>query len=145
FSLDVPFEQLKPAHQRVILHGSGDAWIPLEDRAGKGSRRTRSSHDTRFQYKGLFPAIDEASRVSFVYRHKLDHLVSEVPCTACGGSRLRGDAAAVRFEGETIGATCGRPLGQTLTFIQNLKLSKPQQQVAGELLREIRNRLQFLV
>ncbi len=35
----------------------------------------------KFQYKGLFPAIDEASRVSSVYRQRLDHLVSEVPCT----------------------------------------------------------------
>ena len=43
----------------------------------------------RFQYKGLFPAIDEAARVSFVYRHKLAHLVTEVACSACGGSRLR--------------------------------------------------------
>src|SRR5262249_42868266 len=82
---------------------------------------------------------------SFVYRHKLDHVVSEVPCSSCGGSRLRDDAAACRFAGLTLGQLCDRPLGQTLALFQELKLTKAQQQIAGEVLREITNRLQFLV
>ncbi|MBV9123046.1 MAG: excinuclease ABC subunit UvrA [Planctomycetes bacterium] len=157
-SLDTPFEELDPAHQRAILHGTGDAWVALAsgepksaERAAKGKKRGSKSEprpatpEVRFQYKGLFPAIDEASRVSFVYRHKLDHLVSEVPCSTCGGSRLREDAAAVRFADRTLGDLCNLPIGQTLDLFKNLALSKTQQQVAGELLREIQNRLQFLV
>jgi excinuclease ABC subunit A len=139
FSLDTPFEQLEPAQQRVILQGTGEAWIEL------GGAKPQAAKAVRFQYKGLFPAIDEASRVSFVYRQRLDHLVSEVPCATCGGSRLRDDAAAVRFEGRTLGQLGDLPLGQTLALFKGLKLTKAQQQVAGELLREIRNRLQFLV
>src|SRR5207248_1376876 len=134
------------------LHGTGEAWIPLRpaEDAGSAAKKQRGKSETqssgpRFQYKGLFPAIDEASRVSFVYRHRLDHLVSEVPCSTCGGSRLRADAAAFRFEGKRIGEMSAWPLGQTLSFFQGLRLTKSQQQVAGELLREIRNRLQFLV
>jgi excinuclease ABC subunit A len=165
FSLDTPFEQLDPAHQRILLHGTGEAWIPLEcgmRNSGCGiegenrKAKSRTRKDTssiphsafripHFQYKGLFPAIDEASRVSFVYRHRLDHLVSEVPCSTCGGSRLRDDAAACRFLGYTLGHLCDLPLGQTLALFKDLKLPKAQQQVAGELLREVRNRLQFLV
>jgi excinuclease ABC subunit A len=152
FALDSPFEQLEPAAQRAILHGTGEAWIPLERAArsaerGAGKKGAPSSEvrAPRFQYKGLFPAIDEAARLSFVYRHKLDHLVSEVPCSACGGSRLRSDAAACRFEGHTLGDLCHLPLGKTLTLFKNLKLAKALQQVAGEVLREITNRLQFLV
>ncbi|MCS6852659.1 MAG: excinuclease ABC subunit UvrA, partial [Gemmataceae bacterium] len=99
----------------------------------------------RFQYKGLFPAIDEATRVSPAYRHRLDHLVSEVPCTTCGGSRLREDAAAVRFQGRTLGELCDLPLEQTLRFFRHLELTAAQRQIAGEVLREIQNRLQFLV
>jgi excinuclease ABC subunit A len=176
FSLDTPFEQLQAAHQRAVLHGTGETWIPLdggarsaERGAPSAERRARSAeiqrprnsalparrsalgarrsalYAPRFQYKGLFPAIDEATRVSFVYRHKLDHLVNEVPCSTCGGSRLRDDAAACRFNGYTLGQLCGLPLGQTLELFKNLKLPQAQQQVAGEVLREITNRLQFLV
>jgi excinuclease ABC subunit A len=137
FSLNTPFEQLTPAQQRVILHGAGEAWIPLEG--------------VRFQYKGLFPAIDEASRISPAYRQRLDHLVSEVPCLACAGSRLRQDAAACRFvfgpeqPTLTLGELCELPLNQVLRLFEELQLTTAQQQVAGELLREVRNRLQFLV
>jgi excinuclease ABC subunit A len=134
FDLDDPFGQLDPVHQRAIMHGTGDAWLAAD-----------SSPPVRFQYKGLFPAIDEASRVSFVYRQKLEHLVDEVPCSVCHGSRVRLDAAAVRFADKTLGDLCDLPVGQSLELFRQLKLSKSQRQVAGELLREITNRLQFLV
>jgi excinuclease ABC subunit A len=145
-SLDTPFEQLTPAQQQGLLQGTGDAWLALEALEPTGKRkRGQPPAGIRFQYKGLFPAIDEASRVSFVYRHKLDHLVSEVPCTTCGGSRLRDDAAACQFNGHTIGGLCSLPLGQTLVFFKNLQLGKAHQKIIGEVLREIGNRLQFLV
>jgi excinuclease ABC subunit A len=145
-SLDTPFEQLPSQQQRGLLQGTGEVWIPLEAQEAKGKgKRGQQPPGIRFQYKGLFPAIDEASRVSFVYRHKLDHLVSEVPCSTCGGSRLRDDAAAVRFADRTLGQLCALPLGDTLKLFKELKLSKAHQQVAGEVLREIGNRLQFLV
>jgi excinuclease ABC subunit A len=144
FSLDSPFEKLEPAHQQAVLQGTGEAWISLASAAGargKGEGR----HPIRFQYKGVFPAIDEASRVSPAYRQRLEHLVSEVACSTCQGSRLRRDAAAARFLDFTIGQLCAWPLARTLRFFRELKLTKEQRQVAGELLREIVNRLQFLV
>jgi excinuclease ABC subunit A len=133
FSLDTPYSELTPQQQRVILHGTGEEWIPLV----KGG--------VKFQYKGLYPAIDEASRVSFAYRQRLEHLVDEVPCATCQGSRLRADAAAVRFLGQTLGQLAERPVGEALAFFTSLKLSKQERQVAGELLREITGRLRFLV
>jgi excinuclease ABC subunit A len=135
FSLDVPWVKLEPAHQRLLLHGTGEAWIPLAEAADAPS----------FQYKGIMPALSEASRVSVPYRQRLDELVSDVPCSACRGSRLRDDAAACRFQGHTIGAIGAWPLRQTLAFFQKLDLNKEQQQIAGEILREIINRVQFLV
>ena len=152
FDLDTSFEQLAPEHQRAITHGTGDAWLDLANgpasagRAGKASARSRGAvRPARFQYKGLFPAVDEASRVSWVYRHRLDHMVDEVPCSACHGSRLRSDSAATRFAGLTLGEMCGKPLGDTLAFFDALKLSKADRQVAGEVLREIASRVKFLV
>jgi len=152
FSLDTPFEQLAPGQQRAVLHGTGEAWIELDPASGgrqppgakTGGLTPPARHGQRFQYKGLFPAIDEASRVSFVYRQRLDHLVSEVACGTCHGSRLRDDAAAVRFQGYTLGEMGELPLGRALAFFKGLKLSKADVRVAGELLREITNRLQFL-
>jgi excinuclease ABC subunit A len=146
FSLDAPYEQLAPAHQRAILQGTGDAWIELPSGTGK-----QASSPARFQYKGLFPAIDEASRVSPAYRQRLDHLVSEVPCATCSGSRLRDDAAACRFPfgadhpALTVGELSDLHMARTLALFKDLKFTSAQQQVAGELLREVRNRLQFLV
>jgi excinuclease ABC subunit A len=157
FSLDAPFEQLDAAQQRAVLHGTGESWISLEDRGLRvedrgsklGKRRSRDSQSSilypRFQYKGIFPAIDEAARVSASYRSQLDHLVSDVPCSTCGGSRLRDDAAAVRFLNRTLGQVGELPIGQTLSLFKDLTLTKSQRQVAGELLREVGNRLQFLV
>jgi excinuclease ABC subunit A len=144
FSLDTPFEELQPSQQRAILHGTGDAWIPVVAKA-KGKGRKANDAGPHFQYKGLFPALDEAARVSFTYRQRLEHLVNEVACTTCGGSRLRDHAAAARFQDRTIGQLCAMPLGEVLALFKGLKLPKAQQQVAGELLREVTNRTQFLV
>jgi excinuclease ABC subunit A len=153
FSLDTPFEELPPAQQRTLFHGTGEAWISAEyvvpgiqpGKSGRKHKGTAAQSSVRFQYKGIMPALDEASRVSAVYRQQLDHLVNEVACSTCGGSRLRDDAAAWRIVDRTLGAVCGLPLSEVLSFFKNLKLSKLQRQVAGELLREITNRLQFLV
>ncbi|MGD9854287.1 MAG: excinuclease ABC subunit UvrA, partial [Planctomycetaceae bacterium] len=83
--LDVPWYQLDSKHQRVILYGS-ERWIPLKG----GERRVESREHkpqpnpppstlnpqpSAFQYKGLYPAIDEASRISYEYRLSLQDLV----------------------------------------------------------------------
>src|SRR5262245_9952115 len=133
FSLDMPYQELSPQQQRAILHGTGEEWIALPKGGG-----------VKFQYKGLYPAIDEASRVSFTYRQRLEHLVDEVPCSTCNGSRLRTDAGAVRFANQTLGQLSDRPIGDSVRFFKDLNLTKQQRQVAGELLREITSRLQFL-
>lgn len=146
FSLDTPFQQIDAAHQRAIMHGTGEIWLEVANaRFSAVVARSPDRATARFQYKGLYPAIEEAARVSFVYRQKLDHLVDEVPCTVCKGSRLRVDAAAVRFNDRTLGDLSDLPIGQTLGLFRQLKQTKSEQKVAGELLREITNRLQFLV
>jgi excinuclease ABC subunit A len=132
FSLDVPYQKLSPENLRILLYGAEDAWIPVD-------------RGPSFQYKGVLPTLTEAARISHVYRHRLDDLVGDVACSACHGSRLREDAAACRFQGRRIGEICDQALEATLAFFRGLKLSKEEKQIAGEVLREITNRVQFLV
>jgi excinuclease ABC subunit A len=133
---EIPFSKMDLLQQRLLLHGS-DRWFavpPAKDQPGFS-----------FQFKGLFPAVEEAARVSFFYRWKLQNLVDEVPCSTCAGGRLRDDAAAVKFHGHAIDEICRWPLGQALKFFETLKLDEDGKHIAGDLIREIRERARFLV
>ncbi|MGO9470609.1 MAG: excinuclease ABC subunit UvrA, partial [Isosphaeraceae bacterium] len=161
-ALDVPFDDLDSRSRRIILHGAGDRWyivadgqeglpsnaaLPRQKRGSKGAQALSPGglHGFSFQYKGLFPAIEEAGRVSFVYRYKLQGMVEDVPCAGCMGARLRDDSAAVRFKGFTLDQISRWPLSQTLAFFKNLDLDADEQHIAGDLVREVRDRLTFLV
>jgi excinuclease ABC subunit A len=157
--IDVPFEELGGRHRRLIFHGTGEQWFdamsPLPVKVGRGKEASDSGELKeakgngqillRFQYKGLYPALDEASRLSPAFRAKLEHLVDEVECSVCGGSRLRDDAAAMRIRGHTIDEFCRMSLGRLLAEFQSWRLSETELQIAGEINQEIVNRVQFLV
>ncbi|MEX2560076.1 MAG: excinuclease ABC subunit UvrA, partial [Pirellulales bacterium] len=139
--INVPFEQLSARHRRIVLHGAGDAWINVYP----PGRKSGGAPLFRFQYKGLYPALDEASRLSSAFRGRLDHLVDQVECSTCCGSRLRDDAGTVRFRGQTMDEIGRTPLGQLLEWFKSWKPTAADRKIAGELLREVVNRLQFLV
>ncbi|MFN0055957.1 MAG: excinuclease ABC subunit UvrA, partial [Planctomycetales bacterium] len=154
--LDVPFEKLDPRHQRLVLYGTGEKWFTVEfdpgllagtsSPKGRGTGRAPAGRvQMRLQYKGLYPAIEEATRVSYAHRLRLDHLVGEVACSVCQGSRLREDAAAMRFQGRTLQQLCQLPLGECLEFFRKIKLSAAERKIAGDLLQEVVGRLAFLV
>ncbi|MBX7165168.1 MAG: excinuclease ABC subunit UvrA [Pirellulales bacterium] len=142
--VDVPFEQLDARSRRIVMHGCGDDWIAIT-RPGTKATDDAARPWFRFQYKGLYPALDEAARLSPSLRGRLDQFVDEVECSTCAGSRLRDDAAAVRFQDYTLDGLCRLPLDVLSKKIEAWRLSGSQQKVAGELLREIRGRLEFLV
>jgi excinuclease ABC subunit A len=154
---DVPYNRLSPRRRRQVLYGFGDQWIEVGARReargaskekGKGKGKGKSgdnSYSFRFQYKGLYPALEAASRVSPRLRSRLEHLVDEIECSECGGSRLRDDASAMRFHGHTIHELCQLPLDTLLQCVQQWKLTASQRKVAGELVQEIGNRLSFLI
>jgi excinuclease ABC subunit A len=147
---DVPFHQLSPRHRRLVMYGTGEEWIEVSHKAGDGiagprARRGAALPSFRFQYKGLYPALEEASRLSPRLRGRLEHLVDEIECSQCAGSRLRDDSAAVRFQDRTIDQYSRLPLGDLLPTVEKWKLPAAQKKIAGELIREIRNRLTFLV
>lgn len=153
---DVPFDQLAARHRRAIFHGSGDQWFEVVIGGEQGRTSTRPAKKAkagtkpavpllRFQYKGLYPAMDEAARLSPGLRGRLEHLVGEVECSECCGSRLRDDAAAVRLRGRTIDEICRIPLGRLQAEFSQWQPDPLEHKIAGELIREMQNRLTFLV
>ncbi len=134
--LDLAFDALPSAARRLVLYGSGDRWFDVTMPSGQS---------LQMQYKGLYPAIEEASRISLSYRRRLLDLVGEVDCSSCGGSRLRPDVAAVRFAGHTIGSVCSLPLDEALRVLKTVRLDRDGKRIAGDLLREATSRLKFLV
>ena len=134
FTLETPFAKLSAPQLRIIFYGTGEKWLPLS-----------ANSPIKFQFKGLYPALEEASRVSFVYRQRLADMQGEVACTTCHGSRLRDDAGAVRFNGKTLQELSEMPLGESHLFFKGLKFKAADKRVAGDLLQEVVGRLSFLV
>jgi excinuclease ABC subunit A len=143
--IDVPFDQIGARHRRLLMHGTGEQWFDVYARDEGSGKRGAGRPLFRFQYKGLYPALEETSRLSPNFRARLEHLVDEVECTVCGGSRLRDDASAVQLRGRTIDEICRLPLSKLLEEFHAWQLTGTEQKIAGELVREIRNRVQFLV
>ncbi|MGL4511838.1 MAG: excinuclease ABC subunit UvrA [Lacipirellulaceae bacterium] len=137
--LDVPYRKLTARQRRTLLYGTGDEWIEVPGDSGSSARRLR------FQFKGLYPALEQASNLAPRLRTLLEHLVGEIECSECGGSRLRDDASAVRFRGQTIEQVVRTPLGELLPTVAAWELDPREKKVAGEIVREVASRLTFLV
>ena len=121
FDLNTPFDELDGRARRIILHGAGDTWyrrLGARHRPEAQGHYARGLTASRSSIRGLFPAIEEAGRVSFVYRYKLQGMVDDVPCAGCMGARLRDDAAAVRFQGFTLDQISRWPLDRALQFFK---------------------------
>jgi excinuclease ABC subunit A len=141
-AIDVPYQDLSPRQRRIVLYGTGEDWITVYRTQRAGSSPIAVF---RFQFKGLYPALEEASRLSPHLRGLLEQFVGEIDCSQCGGSRLRDDAAAVRFRERTLDHICRTPLGDLIGQIKKWKLAANEKKVAGELVREVENRITFLV
>lgn len=139
--LDVPFKSLAARHRRQIMHGTGETWFEVMP-PGRKTKKTRPMF--RFQFKGVYPGLEEAAKLSPSLRGRLNQFVDEVECSACSGSRLRDDASATRYFDYTIDQLTAMPLEQLQTVVNKWKLSKREQRIAGELLREIKSRTRFL-
>ena len=133
--IDKPFNQLDARQRRLIFYGAGERWFDVQ---------VKKQAAFSFQYKGVYPAMEEASRLSAGLRQRMQSLIGDVECGSCGGSRLRDDAAAVRVRDLTLDGLCRKPLGELATEINSWKLDKRETKISGELLREVQNRVQFL-
>ncbi|MGV3483660.1 MAG: excinuclease ABC subunit UvrA, partial [Planctomycetaceae bacterium] len=145
--LDVPIEEMTVSQRRTLYHGCGDQWIEVQQRdtvdAGGDSKQTGKVF--RFQFKGFYPALEDAAKLTPSLRGKLEMFTDEIACSACDGARIRDDAAAVRFRDLTIGDLVQLPLVKVHEIISGWKLDSRERKIAGELLREIESRTRFLL
>jgi len=137
--VETPLNEWTREQKQALMFGTTGEWID-GGKAFKG---------VRFHWRGFFPAIDAATRNSWIFRHHLRNVVTDIPCVTCRGGRLRAEAGSMRLGGAAAGKTivdvCGLPLAEASEFFKRLRLNKEQRRIAGELLQEIRSRLKFLI
>jgi excinuclease ABC subunit A len=131
--IDVPLAELSGLQQRVLFEGTGEKWIEV------------ARPPFSFQFKGLENACEEAARLVVALRGKVDAVMGEVPCSECGGSRLADVASAVTLWGRGLDVWCRMPLGKLQKELESITLSEPEKKIAGDLLRELESRVNFLV
>ncbi|MFZ5805049.1 MAG: excinuclease ABC subunit UvrA [Acidobacteriota bacterium] len=139
FSLHVPWYKLPEPVQRAILYGTTQE-LHFEF-VGE-----RSTWAYRAPFEGLVPALERKYREtrSPEVRAEIERFMSQKPCPACGGRRLRREALAVHIRGKNIHDVVQLSVRESLKFFQSLELTPREQQIAGKILKEINDRLEFL-
>ncbi len=142
FDVEQPWELLDEKVQQLILSGSGKEKIAFTYLSERG-RTTVKEH----AFEGVIPNLERRYREtdSIVVREELAKHLNTRVCPECGGSRLRREARHVRILDKTLFEVSGWPLRKTLDFYRNLQLEGARGQVAERIVREIANRLEFLV
>ncbi|HEY7756054.1 MAG TPA: excinuclease ABC subunit UvrA [Actinomycetota bacterium] len=141
FSMRTPWKKLPKKARDVVLWGSEEEiYVRYKNRYG----RTRSYWTT---YEGVLPAVGRrhAETESDSQRDKLEQFMREIPCRACGGARLKPETLAVTVGGLNIAQLTDRSIRDTLAFTSTVELSEREHMIAERLLKEIRERLRFLV
>jgi excinuclease ABC subunit A len=141
FDLATPFGELPAAARTVVLEGTGGEPVTVEYRRG----------DKRYAFQrpweGLAAFFERRRRAteSAWLREDLERLMSARPCAACGGARLRRESLAVRVGGRSIPEVTALAVAEARTFFQELALGAQEAAIARLVLKEIRERLGFLV
>lgn len=142
--IDKRFDDLSVSQRRTLFRGLGQQWVEVRESDANPKSRSKAVR-FRYQFKGFYPALEQAARLTPGLRGKLEQFVDEIDCPSCDGSRLREDAASSRFHELTIADIVRMPLDRLITVIEKWKLDKRETKIAGELIREITSRVQFLL
>ncbi|MCA6285767.1 excinuclease ABC subunit UvrA [Phenylobacterium sp.] len=143
FSMDAPWSDLPEAARKVVLHGSAGQKILFvyDDNARK--------YEVNKTFEGVLPNLERRWREtdSAWVREELGRFQSETPCEACDGYRLKPEALAVRIDARHIGEVSRlsiREAGAWFTGLEG-RLTPKQMEIARRILKEINDRLRFLV
>ena len=142
FDLDKPFKAL-PRHVRdVILYGSGDEVITFTH-VGDRELTYRRKHP----FEGVIPNMQRRYQEteSLAVREELAKYMSHKPCSECGGSRLRTEARNVFIADRPLHHVTQMPINVALEFFSRLKLKGKRAEIADKIIKDVSNRLGFLV
>ncbi|MCU7925183.1 MAG: excinuclease ABC subunit UvrA [Candidatus Thiodiazotropha sp. (ex Dulcina madagascariensis)] len=142
FDPETPWERLKPRVQKIILHGSGRESIEFSYHNERG-RSVKKRHP----FEGIIPNMRRRYREteSNAVREELARYISSQPCPDCAGTRLTQAARHVFVERYTLPEVTRMPIGQAKSSLAGLKLPGKRGKIAEKILKEIDQRLHFLV
>jgi len=137
----MPYQDLPKAFREILLHGSGEEELDL------GFWRGGSFHKYRKPFEGVLPnlhrRLDESD--SEYMKEKLRSYMSRQHCTTCDGARLRPETLACTVHGKSILAVTRMSVKAALDYFEGLQLTNLEKHIAEEIIKEIGQRLRFLV
>ncbi len=142
FSMDVPWKDLPEEAKDVILYGTRGRRVSIHYQ----SQRTRRSTFTH-PFEGLIANVEERYKYSGSEEVKSDYesYMTYTPCKVCGGKRLKPSSLAVTIGDKNIFDMTEMPIDDLSSYVENLQLTKRQEMIGRDILREIRARLNFMV
>jgi excinuclease ABC subunit A len=143
FSLKVPFESLPDKVKKVILYGSGNESVKMAYNDGL------RSYEVKKPFEGVITNLERRYKEteSDWAREEIGRFMGETPCGACKGYRLKPEALAVKIAGRHIGEVSELSVKEAAAWYTALPdhLTPKQREIAPRILKEIRDRLRFLV
>src|SRR6202011_2769696 len=127
---------------KVILYGTGSKSVTISYRNRYGRTRQYSTH-----YEGVIPWLQRrhSESESDSTREQIEGYMREVPCTECGGARLKPESLAVTIAGRNIHELCDMSIAEASTALRGLELSERDRMIADRAVREVNARVSFLL
>ncbi len=142
FSMDTPFKDLSLKDQKVILNGSGQEHVEFSYTNDRGTRVSK-----HHPFEGVLNNLERRYKEteSDMVREDLAKYLNMQPCPSCHGTRLRREARHVYIDERTLPDIVKLPIGESKDYFDQLTLTGKQGEIAEKILKEIRQRLSFLV
>ncbi|WP_422136701.1 excinuclease ABC subunit UvrA [Endozoicomonas sp. ALD040] len=142
FDIDTAFDDLTAEQQTIILHGSGEEQIDFSYVNDRGD-----VYKKRHRFEGIIPNFERRFREteSQSVREELSKYLSTQHCPSCKGTRLRQESRHVFIEDETLPDLVKLPVERALAYFEQLSLPGQKGEIAEKILKEICDRLSFLV
>lgn len=139
--INVPIKKLPKDFLNKILYGTGDEEIDFRYSSAAGERKFKAP------FEGVIPTLERRYREtkSQGMREFYEYYMTNSPCEACHGARLKKESLAVTVGGKNIQELTDMPINKIQDFMSNLKLDKTKALISNQILKELEKRLQFLV